>query len=76
MQPETYRGDILDHIIKDMETEKFLSEDFVVQLIFGILFAAYESVSTIVALAFKLLSDHPSVMEEMIVRGSKIYPRA
>ena len=65
--PESHNGDFLDQISKDMEKEKFLSEDFIVQLIFGGLFATFESVSAVMALAFSLLSEHPSVVEEMIV---------
>lgn len=64
---KTNGGDFLDEIIKDMETEKFLSEDFIVRLIFGGLFGTFESISSLIALAFKLLSEHPSVLEEMIV---------
>ena len=65
--PESYKGDILDQAIKDMEKEKFLSEDFIVQLIFSGFFATFESISAVMALAFMLLSEHPSVLEEMIV---------
>ena len=65
--PETHRGDFLDQIIKDMEKEKFLSQNFIVNMIFGGLFATFESVSAVLALAFKLLSENPSVVKEMIV---------
>ena len=65
--PESLKGDLLDQITRDMEKEKFVSEDFIVHLIFGVLFATFESVSAIIALAFTLLSEHPSAVEEMIV---------
>ena len=65
--PETNRGDFLDQISRDMDKETFLSEDFIVQLIFGGLFATFESISAVLALAFKLLSEHPADWEEMIV---------
>nr|GMN71081.1 hypothetical protein TIFTF001_055507 [Ficus carica]GMN71093.1 hypothetical protein TIFTF001_055509 [Ficus carica] len=43
-----------------MENKGFLSEDFVVKLIFGgILFATFESISAVIAPAFELLSEHP-----------------
>ncbi|EXC31565.1 Cytochrome P450 87A3 [Morus notabilis] len=70
--PETNRGDFLDQICKDMNKEKFLSEDFIVQLIFGGLFATFESVSAIMALAFELLSEHPSVLKEMMAEHEAI----
>lgn len=59
--------DLLDHLIKDMNTDKFLNEDFIVQLMFGLLFVTSDSISTTLALAFKLLAEHPSVLEELIV---------
>ncbi|KAM7532206.1 hypothetical protein LguiB_035616 [Lonicera macranthoides] len=49
--------DLLDHLIKDMDTEKFLNEDFIVQLIFSLLFVTSDSISTTMALAFKLLRN-------------------
>lgn len=62
------RGDLLDHIIQDMSTtEKFITEDFIVQLMFGLLFVTSDSVSTTLALAFKLLEEHPAVLEELTV---------
>ena len=66
--PEKYRGDFLDHAIEDMKTEKFLTEDFIVQLMFGILFGTFEPISAVVVLTFKLLSEHPSTLEELTVR--------
>ena len=45
-------GDFLDHVIKDMKTEKFLNEDFVVNILFGLLFANSDSISSVTTLAF------------------------
>lgn len=64
---ETPRDDMLDHLIKDMNKEAFLNEDFFVQLMFGLLFVLSDSISTSIALAFKLLEEHPSVLEELTV---------
>ncbi|XP_062114850.1 cucurbitadienol 11-hydroxylase-like [Humulus lupulus] len=69
---ELNHGDFLDQICKDMEKEKFLSEEFIVQLIFGGLFAAFESVTAVMALAFSLLPEHPSVLEEMTAEQEAI----
>lgn len=58
--PETRREDFLEQLRNDMENKGFLSEDFVVKLIFGgILFATFESISAVIAPAFELLSEHP-----------------
>ncbi|GMN50081.1 hypothetical protein TIFTF001_019252 [Ficus carica] len=70
--PETNRGDFLDQISRDMDKETFLSEDFIVQLMFGGLFATFESISAVLALAFKLLSEHPADWEEMIAEHETI----
>ncbi|KAF4357665.1 hypothetical protein F8388_007201 [Cannabis sativa] len=70
--PELNHGDLLDQICKDMEKEKFLSEDFIGQLLFGGLFATFESVSTVITLAFLLLPEHHSVLEEMIAEQEAI----
>uniref|UniRef100_A0A6N2L4R0 Cytochrome P450 n=1 Tax=Salix viminalis TaxID=40686 RepID=A0A6N2L4R0_SALVM len=43
--PDKRPGDFLDQAINDMASEKFLTEDFIAELAFGILFAAFESVS-------------------------------
>uniref|UniRef100_A0A5B7C8H1 Cytochrome P450 87A3-like n=1 Tax=Davidia involucrata TaxID=16924 RepID=A0A5B7C8H1_DAVIN len=69
---QTCQGDLLDQAVKDMNTEKFLTDDFVVGLIFGALFASFESISSALTLAFKLLSQHPSVVEELRVEHEAI----
>ena len=65
---ESRQGDFLDQVIVDMDKEKFLIEDFTVNLISGILFASFESISAaLTVLALKLIGDHPSVLEELTV---------
>lgn len=65
--PSKRRGDFLDQAIDDMATEKFLTVDFIPQLMFGILFASFESMSTTLTLTFKFLTENPKVVEELIV---------
>lgn len=60
-------GDLVDQMIRDMDKEKYLSEELVVQMLYSALFATFESVSAVIALAFQLLSDHPSVLQELTV---------
>ena len=66
--PSKRRGDFLDQAIDDMKTEKFLTVDFIPQLMFGILFASFESMSTTLTLTFKFLTENPRVVEELRVR--------
>ncbi|KAH7534081.1 hypothetical protein FEM48_Zijuj04G0199500 [Ziziphus jujuba var. spinosa] len=65
-------GDLLDRIIRDMEKENFLSEEFIVQLLYVGIAATFESVSVIVALAFLLLEDHPHALQEMIAEQEAV----
>lgn len=60
------RGEEISSInscLTDMDREKFLVENFIVNLIFGILFASFESISP----ALKFIGDHPSVLGELTV---------
>ncbi|KAL9390986.1 hypothetical protein Peur_014906 [Populus x canadensis] len=73
--PDMYRGDLLDQVIADLnkeDKEKFLSDDFIITVIFGLLFAGFESVSKILTLTLKLLADHPSVLQELIAEHEGI----
>jgi cytochrome P450 len=54
-----------------MDKEKFLTEDFSVLLVFGGLFATFESISAVLTLAFSLLGKHPSVLQELSVRKQR-----
>ncbi|KAJ0010739.1 hypothetical protein Pint_34159 [Pistacia integerrima] len=65
--PDRQHGDVLDHVIEDMNVEKFLTEDVVVQLMFGLLFVNFDSLSSTLTLVFKLLSENPLVLEELTV---------
>ena len=64
---QAFGGDLLDQAVKEMGTEKFLTEDFIVHFIFGALFASFESISSAITLAFKLLSENPSAVNDLRV---------
>ncbi|KAI8535044.1 hypothetical protein RHMOL_Rhmol10G0144500 [Rhododendron molle] len=61
------QGDLLNQAVREMNNEKFLTEDFIVYLISDpeVLFASSESVSSAITLAIKLLCEHPSVVNEL-----------
>ncbi|KAI8569237.1 hypothetical protein RHMOL_Rhmol02G0262600 [Rhododendron molle] len=63
--PERSEGDLLDQAVRDMSSEKFLTEEFVVYFIFGLLFASFESLSSVITVALKLLSENPEVLNEL-----------
>lgn len=65
---EKRRGDFLDHYLDAMKTESFLTEDFVLYSMFGLLFASFETISSTLCLAIMYLSDHPQAVQELEVR--------
>lgn len=68
------KGDVLDHVLEDMKSEKFLTEDFIAQLMFGLSFVSFDSISWAATLLIKLLGDNPLVLEELTVRISTSGP--
>ncbi|KAM6584893.1 hypothetical protein CsatB_011895 [Cannabis sativa] len=62
-------GDFLDHLLEEMKNrdEKFLNEAIVVDMVFMILFASFETTSSVITLAIKLVSDHPQVLAQLTV---------
>nr|WCF76101.1 cytochrome P450-dependent monooxygenase [synthetic construct] len=64
--------DFLGQAFKDKESEKFISEEFIIQLLFSISFASFESISTTLTLILKLLDEHPEVVKELEVEHEAI----
>ena len=60
--------DFLDFLIEEAKKEEtILNEAIIVDLVFALLFASYETSSQAITLAMKFLSDHPSVVVELTV---------
>ncbi|KAK6253969.1 hypothetical protein QUC31_015689 [Theobroma cacao] len=66
------KGDVLDHVLEDMKSEKFLTEDFIAQLMFGLSFVSFDSISWAATLLIKLLGDNPLVLEELTAEHDAI----
>ena len=60
--PELRKGDFLDQILADKKTETFLNDNFITYMMFGLLFASFETISSTLTLAIKLINDHPKVI--------------
>ncbi|KAI3843081.1 hypothetical protein MKX03_018336 [Papaver bracteatum] len=60
------KGDFLDQVLEDMKTVDFLTQNFVVYFIFGVLLASFATISTNLTLEFALLTDHPAVVNELL----------
>ena len=65
--PKRHFEDLLDQAINDMDKEKFLSEDLIINVVFALLFASFESISAALSLILNLLAEHPAVLQEMTV---------
>ncbi|MCL7032685.1 hypothetical protein MKW94_021488 [Papaver nudicaule] len=59
------QGDLLDQLIDDMETEDFITEDFIVYFMFSVLLASFETISAAVTVAMIFLTDQPLVIKEL-----------
>ncbi|KAK2632118.1 hypothetical protein EUGRSUZ_L01974 [Eucalyptus grandis] len=67
--------DFLDQAIDSMHDQEFLTEDFIVQMMFEGIFASSESISSMLAMIFKLLSETPTVLEELRAEHKLILER-
>ena len=65
--PEIRRGDFLDYFLEGMKKEAFITKDFIAFVMFGLLFASFESIPIMLSLALKLIMEHPLVLQELKV---------
>lgn len=63
--PDNGQGDFLDQAVKDLGSEFFITETFIVSVTMGALFATVESVSTAIGLAFKFFAENPWVIKDL-----------
>ncbi|GMY34183.1 cytochrome P450 87A3-like [Fagus crenata] len=63
--PELRKGDFLDVIVQEMKTETFLTDNFVISMMFGLLLASFETISSTLTLAIKLINDNPKVVQQL-----------
>ncbi|GMH13508.1 hypothetical protein Nepgr_015349 [Nepenthes gracilis] len=66
------RADFLDQLLKDQAIEKFLSEDIIINIVFGLLLAASASTAVALALVLKFLSENHRALEELKVEHETI----
>ncbi|KAH8515011.1 hypothetical protein H0E87_003745 [Populus deltoides] len=70
--PGIRKGDFLDQIVEDMQKENFWTDECAIYMMFGLLLASFETISSILALAIKFLTDHPPVVQKLTVSKLKI----
>ncbi|XP_042503340.1 cytochrome P450 87A3-like [Macadamia integrifolia] len=67
------RGDFFDYVLEELAKEgTILTEAIALDLMFVLLFASFETTSLALTLALKLLSDNPSVLNELTEEHEKI----
>ena len=54
-----------------MKTETFLTDKFVIYMMFGLLFASFETISSTLTLAIMLINENPKVIQELTVSDTK-----
>ncbi|KAL3603217.1 hypothetical protein D5086_004076 [Populus alba] len=55
-----------------LKKENFWTGEFAIYMMFGLLLASFETISSTLALAFKFLTDHPPVVQKLKVSKLKI----
>jgi len=70
--PGIRKGDFLDQIVEDMQKENFWTDECAIYMMFGVLLASFETISSTLALAIKFLTDHPPVVQKLTVSKLKI----
>ncbi|KAL6004540.1 hypothetical protein ACLOJK_005095 [Asimina triloba] len=64
--PEVEHGDFLDILINERKNEKTLiTHEIALDLIFGLLFAAFDPTCSTLTLTVKLITEHPKVLEAL-----------
>ncbi|KAJ6938211.1 cytochrome P450 87A3-like [Populus alba x Populus x berolinensis] len=73
--PGIREGDFLDQIVEDMQKKFFWTDEFAIYMMFGLLLASFETISSTLALAIKFLTDHPPVVQKLTVEHERILER-
>ncbi|KAK1555915.1 hypothetical protein Q3G72_033286 [Acer saccharum] len=60
-------GDLLDDIVEEMKNNSLFTKDFMSYIMFGILIATFETISTTLTLTMILLTQHPLVVQNLEV---------
>ncbi|KAK4487649.1 hypothetical protein RD792_005697 [Penstemon davidsonii] len=60
--------DFIGHLLKEVDDkETILTEEIAADIVYLLLFAAFETTSTTITLSLKFLNDHPKVLEQLKV---------
>ena len=63
------RGDFLDNLVVEVEREdSIIDEAMAIDMVVALLFATYETTSSLMTLGTMFISDHPHVLAKLTVR--------
>ncbi|CAO2188471.1 unnamed protein product [Urochloa humidicola] len=64
--PGKKHGDLVDLLVEELRSEKpLLDENFAIDILTAILFGSFVTISTLLTIGFKFLSDNPEVVETL-----------
>ncbi|XP_050210351.1 cucurbitadienol 11-hydroxylase-like isoform X1 [Mercurialis annua] len=64
--------DFFDVALKEMEKDKFFTEEFILNLLFSFLFASFTTISATISLMLKFVSSHPEVLQQLMAEHDNI----
>ena len=66
--PEKKHGDLLDHLVEELQSEKPLTDEtFAINTLSGLLFGSFVTISGTLTVGLKFLKDNPEVVETLKV---------
>ena len=69
--PEREDKDYIDFVLEEMQKDQtILTEEIVLDLLFALPFATYETTSSALVLAIQYLGSHPSALAEITVSNT------
>ncbi|KAL8060469.1 hypothetical protein ABFX02_02G026200 [Erythranthe guttata] len=67
-----YKDDLLSKLIKDIGTVDFVTPEYIIQILFSLMFATFQTVPVILVLAVKFISENPAILRELIAEHEEI----
>ncbi|KAL7118833.1 hypothetical protein ACP275_02G025700 [Erythranthe tilingii] len=67
-----YKDDLLSKLIKDIDTVDFVTPEYIIQILFSLMFATFQTIPVILVIAVKFISENPAVLRELIAEHEEI----
>ncbi|GER50381.1 cytochrome P450 [Striga asiatica] len=73
--PPNNHGDMLDEMVKDMKTTKFLTPEYIAQFLFSMSFATFQTIPGMLTHVVNFVAQNPAVLRELIAEHEEILSR-